>query len=233
MQTTFLTAYWENLAMINYEIDPSLLNAYVPKGTELDFWSNKTYVSLVGFLFKETRLKGIAVPFHTHFEEINLRFYVRFHSQGTWKRGVVFIKEIVPKKAIAFIANAVYHENYVALPTSHVIEKGVVKYAWQFNGRENFIQVCPVGEKQAIASNTEAEFITEHYWGYTKQKDDSTVEYEVRHPKWNIQTVADIQADIDVEALYGKAFVETLAAPPTSAFLADGSIVEVLSANKI
>ena len=120
MTTTFLTANWEYLAMINYETDPNILNPYVPPGTELDVWKGKTYISIVGFLFKNTRVKGVKIPFHSNFEEINLRFYVRFNSQGQWKRGVVFIKEIVPKKAIAFVARSIYNENYIALPTDLV-----------------------------------------------------------------------------------------------------------------
>ena len=233
MTTTFLTANWEYLAMINYETDPNILNPYVPPGTELDVWKGKTYISIVGFLFKNTRVKGVKIPFHSNFEEINLRFYVRFNSQGQWKRGVVFIKEIVPKKAIAFVARSIYNENYIALPTDHTIKNDTVKYSWKFNGFENYLKVKTVGEKQLIEDNTEAEFIAEHYWGYSKQKDNSTVEYEVKHPRWNIWRVSDSETEIDIENLYGNEFVEVLSSSPTSAFLADGSKVEVLTAKKI
>ena len=95
MQKTFLSAEWRNLLMANYEIDPAVLKKYLPCHTELDEFNGVHYVSLVGFLFTNTRLKGIAFPFHSTFEEVNLRFYVRYKEDNQWKRGVVFIKEIV------------------------------------------------------------------------------------------------------------------------------------------
>ncbi len=119
----FLTAKWLNLAIINYEIDPIKLSSYVPTGTQIDQWNGKTYISLVGFNFIDTKLKGIPVPFHRNFEEVNLRFYVRRKENKTWKRGVVFIKEIVPKAAIAFVARLFYNENYIALDMTNEIVK--------------------------------------------------------------------------------------------------------------
>jgi uncharacterized protein YqjF (DUF2071 family) len=97
----FLTAEWRNLAMLNYEVDQSLLLPFVPSGTTLDQWEGKTYVSLVGFRFLKTRVLGLPVPFHTNFDEVNLRFYVRRRIAGDVRRGVVFIREIVPRWAIA------------------------------------------------------------------------------------------------------------------------------------
>ena len=43
------------------------------------------YVSLVGFMFKNTRLLNIPIPFHTDFEEVNLRFYVKHFDGNEWK----------------------------------------------------------------------------------------------------------------------------------------------------
>src|SRR5690242_7872403 len=119
MNSTFLTAEWRKLAIINYSVDPAILAPYVPYGTELDYWNGKCYVSLVGFRFINTKLKGISIPFHTDFDEINLRFYVRHKASGIWKRGVSFIREIVPKPALALVANTIYREKYVTLPTKH------------------------------------------------------------------------------------------------------------------
>ena len=105
----FLTAKWLNLAMINYEVDPEMLVPYVPCGTEIDTWNGKTLMSVVGFLFKDTRVSGIRIPFHVNFEEVNLRFYVRRRRRDELRRGVVFIKEIVPKTAIALVARVAYN----------------------------------------------------------------------------------------------------------------------------
>src|SRR5713101_1040010 len=119
---SFLTAEWRDLAMLNFEVDPTVLRPLVPAGTELDDWRSRTFVSVVGFLFLNTRVLGIPIPFHRDFEEVNLRFYVRRKMSDGWRRAVVFVKELVPRAAIALTARMVYGENYVALPMNHRIE---------------------------------------------------------------------------------------------------------------
>jgi uncharacterized protein len=234
----FLTAEWRYLAMLNYEIDPAMLVPFVPAGTELDFWNNRAFVSLVGFLFQNTRVYGIPIPFHRHFEEVNLRFYVRRKSDDGWRRGVVFIKELVPRKAIAFIARKFYNENYVALPMSHRIEKFQAEiksasYFWQFNGWQNYLKVVTRGHAQPLVDGSLQEFITEHYWGYARQRDGSTMEYAVEHPRWRIWETQSAEFNCDVASLYGENFCEVLNRPPSSAFLADGSEVKVHKGIKI
>jgi uncharacterized protein YqjF (DUF2071 family) len=90
---SFLTGEWRRLIFVNYSIDPKIVEPYLPYKTELDTWGGNTYVSLVGFLFKNVRIKGVNFPFHTNFEEVNLRFYVRYFDGTIWKRGMVFIKK--------------------------------------------------------------------------------------------------------------------------------------------
>jgi uncharacterized protein YqjF (DUF2071 family) len=135
MSNIFLTAEWRKLAIVNYDVDPALLVPYLPYKTELDLWNGTCYVSLVGFMFLNTKLKGIRIPFHTNFEEVNLRFYVRYEDGDTWKRGVVFIKEIVPKPALAFVANTIYRENYQSMRMKHTCTENstelIVEYAWK------------------------------------------------------------------------------------------------------
>ena len=92
---SFLKAEWRKLVMANYTVPEELLLPYLPAKTVLDTWNGQYYVSLVGFMFVNTRMLGVKVPFHVDFEEVNLRFYVKYNDNGTWKRGVVFIKEIV------------------------------------------------------------------------------------------------------------------------------------------
>jgi hypothetical protein len=234
----FLTAEWRWLAMLNYEIDPTALSLFVPAGTELDFWNGKTYVSLVGFLFRDARVGGIPIPFHRHFEEVNLRFYVRRKADDGWRRGVVFIKELVPRKAIAVVARKFYNENYIALPMSHRIEKNQdeiksVSYAWQFNGHENFLKVVTRGSAQPLADGSLQEFIAEHYWGYAAQRDGSTKEYFVEHPRWRVWETQSAEFLCDVANLYGQSFCEFFNRSPSSAFLADGSEVKVYKGVKL
>lgn len=215
---SFLTARWESLLMQNWAIDPALLEGRVPTGTELDTHEGKTWVSLVGFLFLDTRLKGIPVPGHRNFEELNLRFYVR---RGD-KRGVVFIKELVPKWAIATLARLAYNENYVSLPMDHRLDDRVS----YFFGDHGELSARPVGENRTLEPGSHEEFIAEHYWGYANQRDGGTVEYEVQHPPWRVRDAVE-PVFRGPEDLYGAAFAAVLATPPDSCFVAEGSEVSV------
>lgn len=231
----FLTAEWRNLAMINYEIDPAILQPLVPRGTELDSWHGKTFVSEVGFMFLNTRVAGMAIPFHRNFEEINLRFYVRRKAEDGWRRGVVFVKEIVPRLAIASVARIVYNENYVArrmwhgtdLSEASFTKTGVVEYGWMEKTGRNFLRVRATGKAEPLIAGSEEEFITEHYWGYAAQRDGGTVEYQVEHPSWNVWQVSEAEFDCDIERVYGARFVEAMSIKPSSAFIADGSPIIV------
>lgn len=233
-QSVFLTAEWRHLAMVNYEIDPVVLAPLVPAGTELDFWQGRAMVSMVGFLFLNTRLRGVAIPFHQDFEEVNLRFYVRRKTRDEWRRGVVFVKEIVPRFAIAFIARVLYNENYVALPMSHEIELGAdgssdvngACYSWDFNGRRNKLAL-KCGGFRDMSVGSEEEFITEHYWGYARQRNGGTKEYRVEHPRWRVASAQTVELNCDAAELYGYHFSDALKAKPASAFLAEGSEVKV------
>ena len=227
--------------MLNYEIDPAVLLPYVPSGTEIDSYQGKTYVSMVAFLFHDTRVLGMPIPFHRNFEEINLRFYVRYHSQGEVRRGVVFIREIVPRAMIAFVAKWLFEEKYIALPTRHKFGYGAgddrnltqVSYSWKFDSRWHSISVDPVGDAYELIDGSVEEFITEHYWGYTKHRDGSSSEYRVEHPRWKIWRVEAPVLDCDVAGLYGSEFADYVKGAPSSAFLADGSPVSVYSGHRL
>jgi len=227
----FLTADWLNLALLNYEIDPSQLEARVPAGCELDTWSGRTLVSVVGFMFHRTLVLGVAIPFHRSFEEVNLRFYVRRKCDGAWRRGVVFIKELVPRPAIAFVARTVYGENYVALPMRHqvTLDAGTrrLAYQWRRSGRWEGLAVAFSGTPEVPAEDSEEAFITEHYWGYSRQSNGATMEYQVEHPRWAVREANEASLSCDVATLYGPAFVAALAGRPRTAFVATGSTVLV------
>jgi uncharacterized protein YqjF (DUF2071 family) len=230
----FLTANWRQLAMLNYEVPPAILAPLVPRGTILDTFAGRTLVSMVGFLFENTRVLGLPIPFHVNFEEVNLRFYVRRETSAGVRRGVVFVKEIVPRSAIALVARHLYNEPYVAMPMRHSIDPGrKVHYGWRHAGAWNSIDITTAGDPFLPAQGSEAEFITEHYWGYTAQRDGSTKEYEVRHPQWRVSHSATAHLDCQVSAIYGQQFEKYLLAPPCSAFLAEGSAVSVFSGRPI
>ena len=237
MSSIFLTAEWRKLAIINYSIDPLLLKRYLPYKTELDFWKGKCYVSLVGFRFINTKLKGISIPFHTDFEEINLRFYVRYKDGHIWKRGVTFIKEIVPKPALTRIANVIYKEKYITLPTKHSwVENSddiTVKYEWKHRGDWDLMSLSAAATPYDIFPDSEEEFITEHYWGYTQLNKVRTSQYQVEHPRWQTYTVKSHQIKVRFGHLYGSEFNILKETSPDSIMLAEGSKITVRGANKI
>ncbi len=224
--------------MLNYEVEAGLLSRFVPRGTELDRWEGRVYLSLVGFRFLNTRVYGIPIPFHCNFDEVNLRFYVRRRVGDEIRRGVVFIREIVPRRAIATVARAFYNEQYVALPMRHQVSangdgKLAVGYGWRNAGEWASMQMEVAGEPQALREGSEEQFITEHYWGYSAQRDGSTVEYRVTHPSWRVWRAERTEVTGDVATLYGREFGEVLQRAPKSAFLAEGSPITVLRGRRM
>jgi uncharacterized protein YqjF (DUF2071 family) len=216
--------------MINYAVDEKLLIPYLPKYTEIDLWEGTCYVSLVGFMFLNTKVKSIKIPFHTSFEEVNLRFYVRYNCHGERKRGVVFIKEIVPRPTLTFVANSIYKENYETMPMRHRWIEGngqlSVEYCWK-KKNWNSIHVNADNNSTIIEEGSEEEFITEHYWGYTKINGARTSEYEVVHPKWEVYKVNNYLINVDFKSVYGKEFDFLRSEKPKSVFLAEGSDIKV------
>ncbi|OCK51562.1 hypothetical protein BA768_15590 [Chryseobacterium sp. CBo1] len=225
----FLKAEWRKLAIINYEINPEILMKYLPTGTELDFYREKCYVSLVGFMFLNTKLLGLPIPFHRNFEEVNLRFYVKKKEGNDWKRGVVFIKEIVPKYALSIVANSIYQENYKTRKMNNEMyyseDNLIIKYSWK-EDYWNSIQINAESKSRKMDNESEFEFITEHYWGFTK-RGNKTSEYEVCHPKWDWYPVKDHHLEIDFKKVYGKDFECLNHQKPLSVMLAEGSEIEV------
>ena len=228
---SFLKAEWRKLAIANYVIDEQLLQPYLPYHTELDQWKGETYVSLIGFMFVNTKILGLKIPFHTNFEEVNLRFYVKYKEEGQWKRGVVFIKEIVPRSAITFVANTFYNENYVTQKMNHFWDKTdkeqIIKYQWQHKNQWQSITLNTALEALPIPAGSKTEFITEHYWGYTKIGEKTTSEYEVRHPRWLSYKVNSYDIDVDFGLVYGSSFQTLNNVKPVSVMLAEGSEISV------
>jgi uncharacterized protein YqjF (DUF2071 family) len=236
-ESVFLSAEWRLLVMLNYVVDPTLLRPFVPRGTEVDSFEGSTFLSLVGFRFLKTRVRGLAIPFHSNFDEVNLRFYVRREYQGEVRRGVVFIREIVPRRAIAAIARKLYNENYIALPMAHEIQaqdgRLAVSYRWRVHTGWAGLKLEVAGEPQPLRDGSEEQFISEHYWGYAAQLDGSTIEYRVEHPSWNVWRARQAEFFGNVEALYGSGFAEVLRGQPSSAFLAEGSPIKVMRGTKL
>lgn len=234
----FLSAEWRDLVILNYEVDPGILRAYVPRGVELDAFDGRAFVSLVGFQFLRTKLYGfLAVAFHSNFEEVNLRFYVRRREGGEVRRGVVFIRELVPRVLIAGLARVMYGEKYDACPMRHRIERSAAdisaEYGWTWRGGPYRLSAEAHGEPARVAEGTIENFITEHYWGYSAKSANQTIEYRISHEPWRVWVRSNAQFEGDGEALYGAGFGEILPRRPDSAFIAEGSPVLVHSGRRI
>lgn len=224
--------------MLNYRVPPAVLTPFVPAGTEIDLFDGAAYVSVVGFLFAHTRVLGVAIPLHVNFEEVNLRFYVRRVAAGEVRRGVTFIRELVPRRAIAWTASALYNEPYRALPMRHQIFRtndslSGVEYAWKTGDSWSTLRAMVAGESRELTAGSEEEFITQHYWGYTRQRDGGTVEYRVEHPSWRVWRATSAALEGNIASVYGDAFADLLGGSPHSAFVADGSAVTVYSPSRI
>jgi uncharacterized protein YqjF (DUF2071 family) len=238
----FLTAAWRYLAMVTFEVPAAVLRPLVPRGTELDTWKGAALASVVGFRFLETRVMGLSIPGHRNFDEVNLRFYVRRRGgDGVWRRAVVFVRELVPRYAIALVARWCYNEPYSAVRMRHALDMapaeeglpGSAAYAWRLGGRWNRLEVRTAGEPRVPDPDSEGAYVTDHYWGYTVQRDGGSKEYRVEHPPWRVWRATGAQFDCDVAAVYGPAFAECLVGPARSAFVAEGSSVTVYGGRRL
>ena len=228
MQKKFIAARWEKLLIANYTCDPHILEPFLPAGTETDLFNDTCLVSLVAFQFLDTRVLGIRFPWHTNFVEVNLRFYVKRYDNGKWKRGVVFIKEIVPRVMISFIANTFFNEHYDTMKTGFAIaEKNAhssLQYYW---GKNNFFSCKAGNSAMPFSAGSLEEFITEHYWGYAQINTQSSMEYGVEHPQWKLFPVKEYSVQCHFRQLYGDSFAFLDDAAPHSVLLAEGSDVIV------
>jgi uncharacterized protein YqjF (DUF2071 family) len=234
----FLSAEWRDLVMLNYEVDPAILWRYVPRGVELDTFDGRTFISLVGFQFLRTKLyRFLAVPFHSNFDEVNLRFYGRRREGGVIRRGVVFVRELVPRMAIARFARLMYGEKYDSCPMWHRVTREAdglaAEYGWTWRGGKFRLSAQVRGAPARVAEGTLENFITEHYWGYSAKSAEESIEYRVSHDPWRVWVSTEAAFTGDGGALYGSDFGEILRRAPDSAFIAEGSPVLVHTGRKI
>jgi uncharacterized protein YqjF (DUF2071 family) len=227
----FLKANWEHIIMANYAIDAKILLPFLPKGVELDLYNNKAYISLVGFMFKNTKIFGVPIPKLGTFEEINLRFYVKRTEGNLVKRGVVFINETIPYPIVAWVANKLYKEHYTVVPTKHSIkstaENQKIEFNWLVNKKWQSIYVEAKTASNPMVANSLEEFIYQHYYGYTKVNAKKTEEYKLQHPSWHTYKVTDYTLNCDFEAMYGKAFAALNFIDAETVFMAKGSEVGI------
>lgn len=226
---SLLTCEWRKLAFANYIVPPEILEKYLPAHTKLDYHNGNCFVSLVGFQFEDVKIAGVKVPFHTHFEEINLRFYVKRFDGTEWRKGTVFISEIADKAALSTLANAVFHENYQTLPTRQRIKEDKdslsVRYELEYEDEWQHFQVKSNTLATPVVKDSEADFLIHRFWGYGIHNEDETNEYKISHPDWPIYSVEEYSIAIDFSRVFGSEFNILSSATPHSVILAEGSPV--------
>lgn len=239
----FLTAAWRNLVMLNFEIEPHVVEPYVPRGVELDLFAGRAIVSIVAFEFENAKFYGIPAPLCRRIPEVNLRIYVQRSVRDRRRPGVVFVKEIAPRRAIsmATVANRCYHEHYQMMPMRYAITPAKVgsgkryHYAWKYKGLWNEVDVTASGAPFRPHSDSEEAFVIDHWFAYTRQPDGSCVERQVAHAPWSIRHVDSEHAHFvcDAAKIYGPAFASALNRPPTSTFVSSGSAVGVFRGSRV
>jgi uncharacterized protein YqjF (DUF2071 family) len=227
----FLTARWANLIMLNWEVPEAMLEPHLPRGVELDLFHGRCFASIVAFQFLDTRVLGFGIPGHRAFAEVNLRFYVKRSVNGEERRGVVFISEYVPLFWVAFIARALYNERYSRVPMTMVVnaseEERELDFAWRAGGSWHHLRSNLAGAPEALASGSQEEFIAEHYYGYSRQRNGRTVEYKLEHPSWRVWKDVPVSCEWRPALSYGAAWGVVLSEPPAFSFVAEGSAVSV------
>jgi len=228
----FLTAQWRYLALLNFEVGRQLLEPLCPRGTELDERAGRHFVSLVGFLFLDTHVLSLPAFFHQDFEEVNLRFYARREFGGELRRGVVFIRELVPLPLVSAMARLTYNEPYRTVPMQHTIldtngELQGVEYLFGGPSEQCRMTLHVESPLAALEPGSQEEFFSQREWGYTTQRDGGTIEYRVDHRRWNVWPNARWELDGPLGEFYPEPLADILRAGPSSAFIADGSPISV------
>ena len=235
----FLRALWRDLAILNYDVDPSALRHRLPEGCELDDWNGRHFITLIGFRVQQARVLGIAVPFHSDFLEVDFRFYVRRLIGTAWRRGIVSIKDLIPSRLIAFVARHFYGENFVSLPMRHAHlaaagqDTRMYTYGWRRTGAWESLMVRSSGAPLEATLDSEERFITDRHLGFTRRKEGGTFSYEVDHGPWRLYRGDAATLDADIPNLFGPEFMEALCFPPRLALTADGSSVIVRQRRRI
>ncbi len=223
----FLRARWSNLLLLTFEVDEALIRKVIPPELEPDRWDGRTHVSLVAFDFLDTRVLGCRVPGYLNFPEINLRTYLR-HGE---RRGVLFIRELVPSILVAGVARLLYNEPYRAAKMhsalTHEADGMVAAHRWHWRGREHYLRVRGGAPTELPPSESLEHHFKEHSWGFGRTRSGRLLTYRVEHPVWEVRRVADLDYEVDFGGIYGTTWEGLNRQAPMSVIFAVGSEVAV------
>jgi uncharacterized protein YqjF (DUF2071 family) len=227
----FLTAQWLHVLGVTYAVDAALLEPHLPRGAQIDTLEGSPRVSIVAFRFRRTRLRGVPIPLHVNFSEINLRFYVRLHD----RRAVVFIREFVTRPAISVIAKLTYNEPYRTIRMRDEVlgprADGLIGVRHRFGrGLGNRLEAWADPQPVVPAEDSAAYWLTHHDLGVGRDRSGRARSYEVDHPVWALHEVRSLDVEVDFRALYGPQWAFLADAEPSHVTLAEGSGVAITPA---
>jgi uncharacterized protein YqjF (DUF2071 family) len=225
---TFLTAEWHHVLGVTYAVDEALLVPYLPRGAQIDELDGAPRVSIVAFGFRHTRVRGIAIPGHVTFPEINLRFYVRCNGE----RAVVFIREYVPRPAISVVAKLLYNEPYRTTRMEHVVTtaRDALHVRHRFGPRKSsLLEAIASLEGRLPEPGGPEHWLTHHDLGVGRARDGRARSYRVEHELWALHEIRTLNMDVDFGRLYGPQWAHLATTTPSHVTLAAGSEVRVLA----
>ncbi len=223
----FLSARWSYLSLFTFAVPPAVLEPRLPPGVALDTRDGQAFVSVVGLDFEETRVLGVGWPGYRAFADVNFRFYARAGE----RRGVVFIREIVPHRLISLLARWLYGEPFRSADVrSHVSEEGpllLVERTFEIEGRKNVLRARAERAPFTPGPDSLEHFLKERAWGFSRSRAGHAEAFEVRHPVWECLLVRDFALELDWATVYGPEWSFLQGAAPASVALAVGSEVSV------
>ena len=238
---TLYAAEWREIVVINFEIDPKLLRNFIPPKTELDFFNETSFVTLMARACKNVKPYGWPIVFAKSIDQILLRFYVKRKVGDTWRRGVCLIRDYLPKRKASFFLNWMFKHSFTQVPikrTSSNFESGLptqlptVEYQWTTGDYVNHIKVNARSQMRQQEQETKESFVLDHHYGYTV-KEGKTYEYYVEYSPWAMWDAQSGSFDCDTENVFGRPFVRALKQRPASVFLARGSDVIIYRPTEI
>jgi len=222
-----LTARWSNLVLLTYEVDPALVEPWLPGGVEADLVGGRALVSLIAFDFLDTRIRGRRIPGFVDFPEINFRTYVR----GGDRLGVVAIRELVPSPLAAAVGRLRFNEPFRAAPIeSRTVSMGdelLVEHRWKWKDQGYFLRMTSDQTSVPAAAEAPAHHLLGRRWAYGRSRRGEPKVLRIEHPEWALRRVRTLDFDVDYAALYGPEWAVLNGKQPASTHLAVGSAVSI------
>ena len=176
---------WRDLAYIHFDYDPTVVQALLPEGLEVDTWGGRAWVGLIPFSMRNISFPFTpAVPWLGSFPEINVRTYViRDGVPGVW-----FFSLDVNRLLPAFVARLTYRLPYCWGRASNILDGHRlvthVRRRWPAGDAAARIEVS-IGD--AIADPSPFEHFLTARWGLYSRAGRTKVRYApVDHPRWEL-----------------------------------------------